>query len=218
MLDRCRGGAYLAIGSSAIGMFGVFLFLTYYLQQTLGFSPGQTGVAFLPMVAGIVVGSTTSAPLLVPRIGPRPLIVAGQLLGAAGHADPVRGWRSAAATRPRPAGRCSSSGLGMGLIFGSSFNTATAGVRPQDAGVASAMVNTGQQVGGALGTALLNTLAATVTASYLASRAPSPAVVQAAAVAGDTRAFLVAAGIFVLGAVVSLVVLPRGPNPAPAGR
>jgi len=109
-------------------------------------------------------------------------------------------------------------GLGMGLIFGSSFNTATAGVQPSDAGVASAMVNTGQQVGGALGTALLNTLAATVTASYLASRAPSPGVIRAAAVAGDTRAFLIAAGIFGVAAVVSAVVLPRGPNPAPAVR
>ena len=106
-------------------------------------------------------------------------------------------------------------GLGMGLIFASCFNTATSGTRPSDAGVASALVNTGQQVGGALGTALLNTIAATATASYVGFRTPSTAVLAEAAVAGETRAFLVAAGVFALGAVLSLLVIPSGPNPVP---
>jgi hypothetical protein len=80
--------------------------------------------------------------------------------------------------------------------------------------VASALVNTGQQVRGAVGTAaLLNTIAATVTASYLAARSPSPANTAAAAVAGDTRAFLLSAGIFLVAAGVSAVILPSGPNP-----
>ena len=103
----------------------------------------------------------------------------------------------------------------MGLIFASCFNTATSGTRPSDAGVASALVNTGQQVGGALGTALLNTIAATVTASYLAEHGRSPSALSEAAVAGETRAFLVAAGVFALGAVLTLAVIPSGPNPVP---
>ena len=217
VLDRRRGGAYAAIALAAIGMFAVFLFLTYYLQQTLGFSPLKTGVAFLPFVVGIVTSSTGLVPRLLPRVGPRPLIVTGQLLGAAGL---LVMWRlhigSSYAGHVLPA--LLVMGLGMGLIFASCFNTATAGTRPSDAGVASALVNTGQQVGGALGTALLNTIAATVTASYLASHQNggrvSPALVNSAAVAGDTRAFLVSAGIFLVAAVVSLVVLPGGPNPA----
>jgi uncharacterized membrane protein len=81
--------------------------------------------------------------------------------------------------------------------------------------VASALVNTGQQVGGAVGTALLNTIAATVTATYVATHVHSPVNTAAAAVAGDTRAFLVSAGIFVVAAALSAVILPSGPNPAP---
>jgi EmrB/QacA subfamily drug resistance transporter len=217
VLDRRRGGAYLAIALAGTGVFSIFLFLTFYLQQTLDFSPLMTGVAFLPFVAGIVTSSTIIVPRLLPRTGPRPLVVTGQVL--AGTALLIL-WRlevaSSYAGHVLPA--LVIMGLGMGLIFAPSFNTATAGVQQSDAGVASALVNTGQQVGGALGTALLNTLAATVTASYLASRQPSPAVIEAAAVAGDTRAFLVAAGIFAVAAVLSLVVLPRGPNPSPGVR
>ena len=82
VLDRDRGGAYLAIGISGAGMFGVFLFLTYYLQQTLGFSPIQTGLAFLPMSAAIMVTATTATTVLVPRVGPRPLVTTGMALAA----------------------------------------------------------------------------------------------------------------------------------------
>jgi EmrB/QacA subfamily drug resistance transporter len=214
VLDRRRGGAYLAIALAGIGSFGIFLFLTFYMQQILGFSPLTTGVAFLPFVAGIVTSSTIVIPRLLPRIGPRPLIITGELLAAAGL---LILWRLQVASSY--AGHVLPGlvvmGLGMGLIFGSSFNTATARVQPSDAGVASALVNTGQQVGGALGTALLNTIAATVTASYLATRVHSPANVAAAAVAGDTRAFLISAGIFVIAAALSAVILPSGPNPAP---
>jgi MFS family permease len=186
------------------------------MQQTLGFSPLKTGVAFLPFEVGIVTSSTGIATRLLPRVGPRPLVITGQLLGAAGL---LVMWRlhigSSYAAHVLPA--LLVMGLGMGLIFASCFNTATSGTQPSDAGVASALVNTGQQVGGALGTALLNTIAATVTTSYLTDHLsggrPTPALVNAAAVAGDTRAFLVSAGIFLVAAVVSLVVLPGGPNP-----
>jgi EmrB/QacA subfamily drug resistance transporter len=214
VLDRRRGGAYLAIALAAIGMFAVFLFLTYYLQQTKGFSPLTSGVAFLPFVAGILTSSTVVVPRLLPKIGPRFIIATGQLLGMAGL---LYLWRLEATSgylvHVLPA--LFVMGLGMGLIFASCFNTATSGTRPSDAGVASALVNTGQQVGGALGTALLNTIAATATASYVSSRTPSPAVLAEAAVAGETRAFLVAAGVFALGAVLSLLVIPSGPNPVP---
>nr|WP_246406102.1 MFS transporter [Modestobacter versicolor] len=214
VLDRRRGGAYLAITLAAIGMFAVFLFLTYYLQQTKGFSPLKSGVAFLPFVAGILTSSTVVVPRLLPKIGPRFLIVTGQLLGMAGL---LYLWRLEATSgylvHVLPA--LFVMGSGMGLIFASCFNTATSGTRPADAGVASALVNTGQQVGGALGTALLNTFAASATASYLSGRQPSASVLADAAVAGETRAFLIAAGVFLLGAVVSLVVIPSGPNPVP---
>jgi hypothetical protein len=153
-------------------------------------------------------------PRLLPKIGPRFIIATGQLLGMAGL---LYLWRLEATSgylvHVLPA--LFVMGLGMGLIFASCFNTATSGTRPSDAGVASALVNTGQQVGGALGTALLNTIAATATASYVGSRTPSPAVLAEAAVAGETRAFLVAAGVFALGAVLSLLVIPSGPNPVP---
>jgi predicted MFS family arabinose efflux permease len=213
VLDRRRGGAYVAITLAAIGSFAVFLFLTYYLQQTKGFSPLMSGVGFLPFVAGIMTSSTLLVPRLLPRIGPRPLILTGQVLGAAGLLILSRlHVESAYASHVLPG--LYVMGSGMGLIFGSCFNTATSGTTPADAGVASALVNTGQQVGGALGTALLNTIATTVAATYATTHRPAtPATAAAAAVAGDTRAFLVSAGVFVVAAVISAVVLPSGPNP-----
>src|ERR1700740_2032580 len=84
VLNRFRGGAYLAIGLSAIGIFGIFLFLTYYLQLTLGYSPVTTGLAFLPMIAGIIASSPTSSGSLMPRFGPRPLVPAGLLAASGG--------------------------------------------------------------------------------------------------------------------------------------
>src|SRR6185369_4774725 len=84
VLDRNRGGSYLAVAMSGAGMFGVFLFLTYYLQQTLGFSPVETGLAFLPMIVGVVAASTLSTTRLLPRTGPKPLVTAGMLLAATG--------------------------------------------------------------------------------------------------------------------------------------
>jgi len=214
VLDRRRGGAYLAITLAAIGMFAVFLFLTYYLQQTKGFSPLTSGVAFLPFVAGIVTSSTLIVPRLLPRIGPRFIIAGGQLLGMVGLLYLSR-LEATSSYLGHVLPALFVMGLGMGLIFASCFNTATSGTQPSDAGVASALVNTGQQVGGALGTALLNTIAATVTASYIGAHQGSASVLADAAVAGETTAFLVSAGVFLAGAVISLLVLPSGPNPVP---
>jgi hypothetical protein len=86
VLDRNRGGSYLVIGIVGSGMMGSFFFLTYYLQQMLGFSPVETGVAFLPLVAAVMVTSTTSSSLLLPRTGPRPLVLLGMALAAVGAA------------------------------------------------------------------------------------------------------------------------------------
>ena len=95
VLNRFRGGAYLAIGLSAIGVFGIFLFLTYYLQLTLAYSPVKSGLAFLPMIAAIVAASTISSGVLMPRTGPRPLIPLGLLLAAVGLRHPGPATRAA---------------------------------------------------------------------------------------------------------------------------
>ena len=207
--DRARGGSYLAMGIAGIGMFGVFLFLTYYMQQTLGFSPIQSGLAFLPMTAVIVLSATASTAALLPRLGPRPLVTLGMALAAVGMVLLTRiGVHTAYASHVLPS--LLVMGVGLGLVFAPGMSTATLGVAPGDAGVASALVNTMQQVGGSLGTALLSTLAATATSSYVAGRLPSQSVLAAASVHGYTVAFWVSAGIFGLGAMLSALLLPRG--------
>jgi EmrB/QacA subfamily drug resistance transporter len=222
VLDRNRGAAYLGILIVGAGMFGIFLFLTYYLQDTLGYSPVITGVAFLPMIAGVATSSNVSNIVLMPRIGPRPIIVSGLVLAAAGEAWLTRiGPHSGYLTDIL--GPLIVTGLGMGLMFSTAFNTGTYGVAPQDTGVASASVNTGQQLGGAIGTALLNTIAASATAAYLASHLhgkPTPALTQLALVHGYTTAFWWVAGIFLAGAVLCGSLMRSGPlqgrTPAPA--
>src|SRR5215468_5155128 len=174
VLNRFRGGAYLAIGLSAIGVFGIFLFLTYYLQLTLAYSPVKSGLAFLPMVAAIVAASTISSGVLMPRTGPRPLIPFGMLISAGGMAILAArlGLRTSYLDWILPA--LLLTGAGLGLVFGCALNTATYDTGAADAGVASALVNTNQQVGGSIGTALLNTLAASALTSYLVTHGHSP--------------------------------------------
>jgi EmrB/QacA subfamily drug resistance transporter len=217
VLDRDRGGSYLAIGISGAGMFGVFLFLTYYLQQTLGFSPIQTGLGFLPMSAAIVTTASTASTKLIPRTGPKPLVATGMTLAAiamvlfaqldidssyAGHVLPA----------------LLIMGVGLGFIFAPAMSTATLGVEPSDAGVASAMVNTCQQVGGSIGTAVLSTVFSHSVTSYAASHAPPGPLVQAqAAMHGYTTAFWCSAAVFAVGAVVcGLVFRPGAPQLAGA--
>jgi EmrB/QacA subfamily drug resistance transporter len=210
VLNRFRGGAYLAIGLSAIGVFGIFLFLTYYLQLTLGYSPVKAGLAFLPMIAGIMASSTTSSGVLMPRFGPRPLVPAGMLLAACGLVILATqlGLHTSYAVWILPA--LVLTGLGLGLVFGCAMNTATYGADRADAGVASAMVNTNQQVGGSIGTALLNTLAASALTSYVLAHGRGPLVLAQAAVHSYVVAFWVSAGILVGAAVVAGLVLPSG--------
>jgi EmrB/QacA subfamily drug resistance transporter len=211
VLDRDRGGSFLAMALSGAGVFGVFLFLTYYMQQTLGFSPIKTGLAFLPMTFAIIVSATSASTKLLPRIGPRPLIGGGMLIAAAGMLTLTTvGVDTSYAGHVLPG--IMIIGAGLGLVFSSAMATATFGVQPGDAGVASAMVNTMQQIGGSIGTALLSTLAATAVSSDLASAAgrPDPSLVAHAAVHGYTTAFWWAAGIFAVGAIVCAALLtPR---------
>jgi EmrB/QacA subfamily drug resistance transporter len=216
VLDRNRGGCYLAIGFTSVAIFGIFLFLTYYMQLTLRYSPVKTGLAFLPMVAGIVTASTVSTAALLPRTGPRPLIPLGMLVAAGGMALLRQiGIDTAYVSGLLPG--LVLVGLGLGLVFGCALNTATAGTRREDAGVASAMVNTTQQVGGSIGTALLNTIAASALSSYLVAHGHTLEALAQASVHSYTVAFTVVLGIFVAGAVVSALVLPSGvPQPAPA--
>ncbi len=208
VVDRTRGASYLAIAIAGAGMFGVFLFLTYYLQQTLGYSPIETGLAFLPMVAAIMVCATLSTAILVPRFGPRPLVTLGMLAAAAGLVvlTQVTVHSSYLAVLPGLV----LVGMGMGLIFAPAMSLATLGVAPHDAGIASAMVNTGQQIGGSIGTALLSTLAASAVSSFVAGKQPTAAVLADGAVHGYTTAFWWSAGIFVVGAIVCGLLFPAG--------
>jgi EmrB/QacA subfamily drug resistance transporter len=217
ILDRNRGGAYLTMLITGAGIFGIFLFLIYYMQLTLGYSPVKSGVALLPMVAVIGVMANVGNIVLMPRLGPKPLLIAGMLSNAAGMAWLTRigahsGYASALL------GPIIVTGVGMGLIFSFAANTGTFGVAPRDAGIASASVNTGQQLGGSIGTALLNTIAASATAGYLASHAhgrPAPQLAQLALIHGYTTVFWWCAGVFAVGAIICGALLRPGPLTVP---
>jgi EmrB/QacA subfamily drug resistance transporter len=209
VLDRNRGGSYLAIGIAGAGMFGVFLFLTYYLQQTLGYSPIETGFAFLPMLGAVMLTATMSTAALLPRVGPRPLVTLGMVLAAGGMVLLAQlGVDSTYAADVLPG--LLVSGVGIGLVMAPAMNTGTLGVDEHDAGVASATVNTMQQIGGSLGTALLSTLSASAASGYLAGKPPTAAAAAAAAVHGYTIAFWWAAAIFLAGALVAGLLLKSG--------
>jgi EmrB/QacA subfamily drug resistance transporter len=217
ILDRNRGGAYLTMLITGAGIFGIFLFLIYYMQVTLGYSPVKSGVALLPMV--VVIGATANVGniVLMPRLGPKPLLIAGMLGNAVGMAWLTRigvhsGYASALL------GPIIVAGVGMGLIFSFAANTGTFGVASQDAGIASASVNTGQQLGGSIGTALLNTIAASATTGYLASHAHGrsvPQLAQLAPIHGYTTVFWWCAGIFAAGAIICGALLRPGPLAGP---
>jgi EmrB/QacA subfamily drug resistance transporter len=213
VLDRNRAGSYLAVGIVGVGMFGAFFFLTFYLQQTLGFSPLQTGFAFLPMVGAVMASATTSSAVLLSRTGPRPLVSLGMALAAVGTALLAQlGVHSGYAAHALPG--LLVIGLGLGLAMAPAMNTATLGVSAADAGVASATVNTMQQIGASLGTALLSTVAASATSSYLAGKPVTPDLAANATVHGYTTGFWCAAAIFAAGAVVCGAVLRSGaPGP-----
>jgi EmrB/QacA subfamily drug resistance transporter len=215
LLDRNRGASFLAMLMSAAAMFGVFLFLTYYLQQTRGYSPITTGLAFLPMTAVIMVTAVVATTRLRGRFGSRVLVSLGMLLGAAGMFLLAQiSVTSSYVVAILPG--LLVMGVGLGLVFATAMNSATLGVAPSDAGVASAVVNACQQVGGSLGTALLSTLAASATTSFVSGARPTAALVARAAVHGYTTAFYVSAGIFALGAIVTGALYQRHATPMEA--
>jgi EmrB/QacA subfamily drug resistance transporter len=205
ILDRTRGGSYVAVGITGIALFGIFLFLTFYMQQVKGYSPLTTGLLFLPLVAGILVSSTLYSAL--PPVGPRPLVTVGMLLGAGGTA-----WLAQLTVTSGYLGDVLPAliimGLGFGLIFASAVNSATAGVPIQDSGVASALVNTMQQVGGSIGISVLSTIAASATTSYLIAHHTGPQAPANAATHGYTLAFAISAALLGLGAILAVLMLP----------
>jgi EmrB/QacA subfamily drug resistance transporter len=207
VLDRARGGAYLSILLAAAGIFGVFFFLTFFMQLNLHFSPLTSGLAFLPLTAVLVATSTTAQTRVLPRAGAKPLVVTGMALGAIAMF---------LFTRLTPSSSYGANvlpgllviGLGLGCIFAPAIGTATLGVDVNETGVASAMVNACQQIGGSVGLALLSTLSATAAANYAKTHAAQPGSAAAAAIHGYTTAFWWAAGIFAIGLLTAVVVLP----------
>jgi EmrB/QacA subfamily drug resistance transporter len=216
ILDRNRGGAFLAMFASAAGMFGVFLFLTYYLQLNQGYSAVQTGVAFLPMVAVLIVASTTVSTVLASRISPRVLIPTGMVAAALGMWI-LTGLSLSTSYVSHTLPATMIIGLGLGTVFATAMSLATLGVRPDDAGVASAAVNTVQQVGGSVGTALLNTLAATAATTFAAAHLSDPHVAALAAVHSYTVAFSWAAAVFAAGGIIAAALLRSGVPALQAG-
>ncbi len=208
VLERNRAGAYSAAGFAIAGMLGGFLFLTYYMQLVLGFSPLQAGLAFLPITVASQAGSWLIAARLMPRVPPRLLMAPGALVAAAGMALLTQlTAHSGYLTLVLPAELLL--GLGISCLMVPAFSLATHGVDSHQAGVAAAAVNTSNQVGGSLGTAVLNTIAASATAAFAGHDRVAALVHGYATGAGWASAILVA------GAVLTALLVSTGP---PASR
>lgn len=210
LVDRNRAASFAAVLISGAGTFGVFLFLTYYLQQTLGYTPVGTGLAFLPMVAALMIAATLANNRLLPRLGPRPIVPLGMGISAAGLAwMTTLGLHSDYTTGVLP--QLLVIGTGMGLIMSPAMSLATYGVEAADSGVASATVNAMQQVGGSIGTALLTTVASNAAGDYLTGRNPTdPAVRAQAALESYSAAYWWSAALFLAGLLVSVLLYRRG--------
>ena len=207
ILDRTRGGSYVAVFISGIAIFGTFLFLTFYLQVVKRESPLATGLLFLPMIACILISSNLSSIVGLARLGPRVLIAGGMLLGTAGMAYLTQVTvASSYVSAVLPA--LLILGLGFGMIFAPAINTATFGVAREDSGVASALVNTMQQVGGSIGTSALSTIALSATATYLIAHHTGPLAAGIAATHGYTIAFAISAALLGLGFILAILLLP----------
>lgn len=209
--SRPRAGSLAALLFTSIGMFGVSLFLAYYLQSTLGYSPMRTGVAFLPLVIALGVSAALASARLLAKTGPRPLVPTGMILAMMGmilftRLSPVANYFGGVLPGLVVLG------LGLGLIFAPAVASATAGVQDRDAGAASALVNTTQQIGGSIGTALLNTIAVTVTLRA-AAHARGRLAATEATLHGYAVAFWWAAGLFGFGAVLTFFMLESGAAP-----
>ena len=209
VLDRNRGGASLAAAFAIAGMFGAFLFLTYYLQVVLRYSPLQAGLAFLPLTVASQAGSWGIASVLMPRLPARWIMAPGALTAAAGMLLLTQIQVSSGfVTHVLPAEILL--GIGIACVMAPAFNIGTRGVDRRQAGVAAATVNTATQIGASLGTAVLNTIAASATAAYLAGVRPSAALVNQALVHGYAIAAAWAALVLILGAVTTAVLIDAG--------
>jgi EmrB/QacA subfamily drug resistance transporter len=201
LLDRERGASLTALMLVNVGMFAVFLFLTYYLQATLGYSPVKTGLGFLPLIGGTLIGSVLGLNILPRYLGPRVIVPAGMLIAAANLV-----WLTGLGLHTSYTSGIFAPllllGLGLGMVFPIAINLSTARLGDADHGVGSALVNTTQQVGGSVGIALLSTLAASAATSYLHSHASLGAAAAAKATLHSySVAYWVAAGIFGVGAL-----------------
>ncbi|MCW2618449.1 MAG: pur [Modestobacter sp.] len=208
VLDRNRGGAYLTSTLVGAGLIGAFFFLSLYFQEVLGYTPVAAGFASLPTTLGVLVAAGVAS-ALVPKIGPKPLMVLGGLLAAAGLfllsflAVDTSFWAI-----PFPGQLLL--GLGLGFTFVPLSNLALVGVGEHDAGAASAVLQAVQQIGASIGTALLATLSVGAITAALADNPPSaenPVAALQAQVEGYTTAFTWAAVLLLLGAVVSAVLI-----------
>jgi len=205
--NRARGGAYLSILLSFSAVFSVFLFLSYFMQRDLGFSPLKTGVAFLPMTAAITLTARFVQTRVLHRTGAKPMVLLGMALALAG---------TALLTRLIPHAGYSGDvlpslilvGLGMGTVFAPSLGTATLGVETHDAGIASPLLNAAQQIGGSVGIALLSTVFASAAAGFAATHQHLANLATAAQVHGEAIAFWGSTGIYALGLIVAAFFLP----------
>ncbi|WP_157183310.1 MFS transporter [Sciscionella marina] len=207
--DRNRAGSYLSVFISGAGMFGVFLFLTYYLQTTLHYTPIQTGLGFLPMVGMMMLVSQLSTNVLVPYVGPKATVPVGMAL-AAGALVLLTGLGPDSSYAAHVLPSLLMLGAGLALVMPVAMSLATLGVASHDQGVASAMVNTMQQVGGSIGTALFNTMAATAAVDYFAEHRTDPDVAVQAGLHSYAYAYWWAAGFFAAGLLIAVLIYRKG--------
>ncbi|MEW2290928.1 MFS transporter [Streptomyces sp. NPDC047841] len=215
LLHRDRGGSLLVLTLINLGLFGLFLFLTYYLQVTLRFSALETGFAFLPLPLGIIVGANLLSGLLLPRVGPRLMAVSGTAIAAGGLLIlQTLAVDSAYAAVVLPA--LAVIGLGVGLMYPAAISTGTLGVATEDAGAASAAVNMAQQVGGSIGTAVLSSIYGSAVAGYLSGHTGTRGLANEAAVHGYHVTFAVAAIALLSASLVSALLVRNTGDPTGA--
>ena len=210
--DRNRAASLVALFLTSMALFGISLFLAYYLENILHDSPLRTGVLLLPLVLALIVSATLASARLLDLVGPRPLVPVGMVLAMLGMILFTRLSPSASYVSNIAPGLILT-GLGLGLIFAPAIATATSGIEARDAGAASAMVNVTQQIGGSVGTALLNTIAVSASLAYFHShpyQSVNASSYRDGILHGDAVGFWWAAGFLGFGALVSFVVLESG--------
>ncbi|MCI9888265.1 MFS transporter [Micrococcales bacterium 31B] len=208
VVDRTRGGGYLSFFLVCVGMFGIFFFVSQYLFEVREFTPVQTGFSFIPMTIPMILVSTYGTSLLLPRFGPRNVVVAGMAVAALGAL-----WMaqlqpdSSYALLIAPA--LFTIGLGAGTVFAPAIAIATNRVHESEAGVAAALVNMSQQIGGSIGTALLASILASSSAAYGASHATAAAGVVLTH--SLQVVFYTVAGVYLIGAIAAALLFRAGP-------